>query len=177
MNIGINLILLVHYPDLFYGIRKLFELHCAIIKNVLEFKTDIFFLRKLFLIVLKMNTATSLYENAVAALKKGKHDELCKEIVKNYSAEYYNNYSDYGTKFNFRFKTNNRLSIEQLNHIGARLCSYFSEFVTPEIMESEDESKSFYIGPQANFETQSVQIHFGQNTPYTSITDVPLIEF
>ena len=124
-----------------------------------------------------MNTATSLYENAVAALKKSKHDNLCQKIAQNYSAEYYSNGSDYGTKFNFRFKTNNKLSIEQLNQIGARLCSYFSEFVTPEIMESEDESKKFYIGPQTNFETQSVQIHFGQNNIYTSITDVPLIEF
>jgi hypothetical protein len=85
-----------------------------------------------------------------------------------------------GIKLNFNFKTENKLSIEQLEHIGARLCSHFSKFVTPEIMEEPPEkskTKVFYISPQTNFEKQSVQIYFGQKIDYPFVMEVPLIEF
>ncbi len=133
-----------------------------------------FFLLENFSIVLKMNTANAAFDLAV--FRAAIYDGYCRAVAKNYTIKPDVN-PMLGIKFNFNFKTENKLSIEQLNHIGARLCGHFSKFVTPEIMESEDESKIFYISPQANFEKQSVQIQFGQEIDYPFVMEVPLIEF
>ena len=122
-----------------------------------------------------MNMATAMSDLAI--FKAAIYDSYCREVVENYTVNHDGICSIYGAKFNFSFKTKTKLSVEQLDYIGSALCSHFSDFVTPEIMECEDKSKSFYIYSQTNFERQTIQIHFGQNTIFTSITDVPLIEF